>query len=50
MSVINKFSFFLCRIASYAKLQVCVCGGGGGGGVGSCPGQFILPPPTWVSK
>ena len=21
----------------------------GGGGV-SCPGQFILPPPTWVSK
>ena len=30
-------------------------GGGGGGGSGggggvSCPGQFILPPPTWVSK
>ena len=26
-------------------------GGGGGLGVGvSCPGQLILPPPTWVLK
>ena len=26
------------------------CSGGGGGGGASCPGQSILPPPTWVSK
>ena len=30
--------------------MLCYRGGVGGGGGASCPGQFILPPTTWVSK